>query len=92
MIPKGIAFNRGQEYRLKKILDSLDANGSPKPEFEKDGDRSYFITRLFIHEGFEREANERKSDSRMNEVPIDETKNETSFETKRLQKVGAGYR
>lgn len=30
----------------------MEANGSPKPEFETDEDRSYFITRLFVHEGF----------------------------------------
>ena len=33
-------------------MDALEANGSPKPEFETDEDRSYFITRLFIHEAF----------------------------------------
>lgn len=37
---------------FKKILDALEVNGSPKPEFETDEDRSYFITRLFIHEKF----------------------------------------
>ena len=64
---------------FKKILDALEVNGSPKPEFETDDDRSYFVTRLFIHEGFEKETDKRKSDSKMNEVPIDDTKNETSL-------------
>lgn len=33
-------------------MNALEANGSPKPEFETDEDRSYFIARLFIHEKF----------------------------------------
>ena len=41
-------------------MDALEANGSPKPEFETDEDRSYFITRLFIHEAFAKATNERK--------------------------------
>lgn len=36
----------------------------PKPEFETDEDRSYFITRLFVHEGFVTETDERS----LNEV------------------------
>ena len=45
-------MTEGRNTGFKKILDSLEANGSPKPEFETDDDRSYFITRLFIHEKF----------------------------------------
>ena len=41
-------------------MDALEQNGSPKPEFETDDDRSYFITRLFIHEGFLKDAKEPK--------------------------------
>lgn len=37
---------------FKKILDALDANGSPKPEFETDEARTYFISRFYIHERF----------------------------------------
>lgn len=40
------------QAELGRVLDVLEANGSPKPEFETDEDRSYFITRLFIHEKF----------------------------------------
>ena len=50
----------------------MEANGSPKPEFETDEDRSYFITRLFIHEEFTKDANERN----LNEV---NKKNERSL-------------
>lgn len=58
-------------------MDALEANGSPKPEFETDEDRSYFITRLFVHEGFVKTADE----SKVGNISDIEMKNETSFET-----------
>ena len=45
-------MTEGRNTGFKKILDALANNGSPKPEFETDEERSYFISRLFIHEGF----------------------------------------
>lgn len=36
-------------------MDALKANGSPKPEFETDEARTYFISRFYIHEGFKNE-------------------------------------
>ena len=58
-------------------MDALEANGSPKPEFETDEDRSYFVTRLFIHEGFTKFAKERS----LNEIS---KINKRSFDQKRL--------
>lgn len=49
---KEIHLTEGRNTGFKKILDALEANGSPKPEFETDEGRTYFISRLFIHEGF----------------------------------------
>ena len=49
---KELHLTEGRNTGFKKILDALEANGSPKPEFETDEDRSYFITRLFAHEKF----------------------------------------
>ena len=49
---KELHLTEGRNTGFKKILDALESNGSPKPEFETDDSRSYFITRLFIHEGF----------------------------------------
>ena len=49
---KELHLTEGRNTGFKKILDALESNGSPKPEFETDEDRSYFITRFFIHEGF----------------------------------------
>lgn len=57
---KELYLTEGRNTGFKKILDALEANGSPKPEFETDEDRSYFITRLFIHESFVKNVNERK--------------------------------
>jgi ATP-dependent DNA helicase RecG len=53
---KELHLTEGRNTGFKKILDALEANGSPKPEFETDEDRSYFITRLFVHEAFMKEV------------------------------------
>ena len=55
---KELHLTEGRNTGFKKILDALSANGSPKPEFETDDDRSYFISRLFIHAGFSKEHSE----------------------------------
>ncbi len=55
---KELHLTEGRNTGFKKILDALEANGSPKPEFETDEARSYFISRLFIHEGFLELSNE----------------------------------
>ena len=52
---KELHLTEGRNTGFKKILDALEANGSPKPEFETDDARTYFITRLFIHERFSNE-------------------------------------
>ena len=65
---KELHLTEGRNTGFKKILDALEANGSPKPEFETDEDRSYFITRLFIHEAFAKAANERSLSEVLSEV------------------------
>ena len=49
---KELRLTEGRNTGFKKIVNALEANGSPKPEFETDEARSYFISRLFVHEGF----------------------------------------
>ena len=49
---KELQLTEGRNTGLRKILRALEKNGSPLPEFETDEERSYFITRLFIHLGF----------------------------------------
>lgn len=55
---KELHLIEGRNTGFKKSLDELETNGSPKPEFETDEDRSYFITRLFIHEAFVKAVDE----------------------------------
>lgn len=56
---KELHLTEGRNTGFKKILDALEANGSPKPEFETDENHSYFISRLYIHEGFLVDENKR---------------------------------
>lgn len=51
-ILKELHLTEGRNTGFGKILRALEANGSPKPEFETDEDHSYFISRLFVHEVF----------------------------------------
>ncbi|MDO5414798.1 MAG: putative DNA binding domain-containing protein [Bacillota bacterium] len=53
---KELHLTEGRNTGFKKILDALNNNGSPKPGFKTDEDRSYFISRLFIHEGFKKDV------------------------------------
>lgn len=61
---KELHLTEGRNTGFKKILDALEANGSPNPEFETDEDRSYFITRLYIHEKFVDNSSEEPKRSR----------------------------
>ena len=45
-------MTEGRNTGFKKILEALEKNGSPLPEFETDEAHDYFITRLFVREGF----------------------------------------
>lgn len=49
---KDLHLTEGRNIGFKKILDALKKNGSPLPEFETDEAHDYFITRLFVREGF----------------------------------------
>jgi len=85
---KELHLTEGRNTGFKKILDALEANGSPKPEFETDDARSYFITRLYVHEGFLKEKNndenETDSNSSMGKDANFNQKNERSFNKKKL--------
>ena len=49
---KELHLTEGRNTGFKKILDALKKNGSPLPEFETDEAHDYFITRLFVRDGF----------------------------------------
>ncbi|MBD5088990.1 MAG: AAA family ATPase [Clostridiales bacterium] len=78
---KELHLTEGRNTGFKKILNALEANGSPKPEFETDADHSYFISRLFVHEGFLKEENEKERvlTPSMKEVSNFNQKNERSL-------------
>lgn len=58
-ILKELHLTEGRNTGFGKILRALKENGSPKPEFETDEDHSYFISRLFVHEAFLKDREER---------------------------------
>lgn len=64
---KELHLTEGRNTGFKKILDALEANGSPKPEFETDDSRSYFISRLFVHKSFLKEINVYKMSDKMSD-------------------------
>ena len=74
---KELRLTEGRNTGFKKILDALAKNGSPLPEFETDDAQDYFITRLFVREGFYDYQN------KGNESTTRETGKETGKETSR---------
>ena len=55
---KELHLTEGRNTGFKKILNALEHNGSPQPEFETDEEHSYFITRIYIHDDFKASENE----------------------------------
>ena len=86
---KELHLTEGRNTGFKKILNALETNGSPKPEFETDDARSYFISRLFIHEGFTDVSKEelKQSSKGAKKEPKRSRKKEPKKGTKRKQAV-----
>ncbi|MDO4920615.1 MAG: ATP-binding protein [Phascolarctobacterium sp.] len=59
---KEMHLTEGRNTGFRKILNALEANGSPKPLFETDDERLSFASTIFIHSAF---------------LESDETENET---------------
>ncbi|KPQ22772.1 MAG: putative transcriptional regulator containing an HTH domain and an uncharacterized domain shared wi [Halomonas sp. HL-48] len=49
---KELDLTEGRSTGVPKILRVMKSNGSPEPVFETDDERSYFLIRLPVHEGF----------------------------------------
>lgn len=49
---KELDLTEGRSTGIPKILRVMKASGSPAPVFETDEERSYFLIRLPVHEGF----------------------------------------
>jgi ATP-dependent DNA helicase RecG len=50
---KELDLTEGRATGIPKILRAMRENGSPRPQFETDEDRSYFLIRLPIHPDLE---------------------------------------
>ncbi len=53
---KELELSEKKSTGISKILRELKINGSPLPEFETDEDRTYMITTIKIHDGFDIES------------------------------------
>lgn len=47
---KELDLTEGRSTGLPKMFEKMAHNGSPKPVFETDEDRTYFLVRLPVHE------------------------------------------
>lgn len=65
---KELHLTEGRNTGFGKILRALEKNGSPKPEFETDENRNYFITRLYIKDNF---LNKKNSQNVVQNIKID---------------------
>ena len=63
---KELKLTEGRNTGIPKIKRALKNNGSKEPEFETNETRDYFITTIFMHEGFE---NENTNRPRTNQEP-----------------------
>jgi ATP-dependent DNA helicase RecG len=63
---KEIDLSEKKSTGITKILRSLEANGSPSPEFETDADRTYLISTIKQHPAFQ--LNERSLKEVLKEV------------------------
>ena len=65
---KEIDLSEKKSTGISKILRELKRNSSPLPEFETDADRTYMITTIKIHEGFDFENFAQKNERSLSEV------------------------
>ena len=56
---KELKLTEGRNTGIPKIKRALKYNGSIEPEFETNETRDYFITTIFMHDGFENEIKDR---------------------------------
>lgn len=53
---KEMHLTEGRNTGFGKIIRALDKNGSPKPLFETDEDRTFFAATIYVHPGFNSSA------------------------------------
>ncbi len=72
---KELKLTEGRNTGIPKIKRALKNNGSKEPEFETNETRDYFITTIFMHDGFENEISNKIKTS---DKTSDKTSNKTS--------------
>lgn len=60
---KELKLTEGRNTGIPKIKRALKNNGSKEPEFETNETRDYFITTIFMHDGFENEISNKTKTS-----------------------------
>lgn len=83
---KELHLTEGRNTGFKKILNALEKNGSPKPEFETDEDHLYFISRFFVREGFYDEISEEEA-VRTNELLTEQNKSSGKSSGKTSERI-----
>ena len=73
-ILKELHLTEGRNTGFGKMLRTLEARGSPKPEFETDENHIYFISRLFVHEAFLKEEESERNQKGAEKEPKKEPK------------------
>ena len=58
---KELKLTEGRNTGIPKIKRALKNNGSKQPEFETNETRDYFITTIFMHDGFANEMKEKQT-------------------------------
>ena len=69
---KEMHLTEGRNTGFGKILRALEKNGSPKPLFETDEERTFFATTIYIHPGFIANGNDFGNDSCHENISEDE--------------------
>lgn len=73
---KELKLTEGRNTGIPKIKRALKNNGSKEPEFETNETRDYFITTIFMHEGFEnKNLNETKTSDKISDKTSDKILN-----------------
>lgn len=83
---KELKLTEGRATGIPKIIKSMKINKSPRPIFETDDDRTYFLVKLFINEYFIKGEVQDEVQDEFNDAKFNLTINELNFtELKLLQ-------
>ena len=69
---KELHLTEGRNTGFHKILNALDQNGSPRPLFETDEERSFFLTTLYPHPHFSSQKDEYETGGNEYKTPKNE--------------------